>query len=534
MLRFCQHPILRYQWMRYLPDDSISDEFWRELKPLIVSQLRKTPILLPWSETTPRLPIDVYYVPAFFRDKHGQPLVADSENEEYLSPKYTSNDIERLGPLGLPKINWGHVLERFCSDLTTKNPKMWADNPIDKDWHMRVASLLLNGLKSNVGKRIKSLKLIPLQGSTPVSANANLSTLWISAANRSIYFPKTGNIPIPSDLGLDLVEQTAASNNKRMTLFSQLGVTNAHPGDIVSLITKRYTNSSTCTMCESIAHLQYLYWNLPQDKPDLERTIYLIDKEGQAVLCIQSHKEHMYFEEKEEEWQQLLKRRPLEDEEAPGHNVHFLNSKYFEAVSTTASRHGRSWKKWLSEVAGVQNYLQLLNPQGNSVSDEFKYIMDYRPEKLVGLLKRFWSFYEPKVPVVLKDIRGSRVPSVKNLAGNLQSTFLPLPSLRNLALGLQIVHFPFLTMPDELTDENEKDWQFLTVFGVRSSDEFQFYAIALQRVALENQAGCEPNVLDALFKIYDALGKKCLNSADSEHIWQVFIRLLLIPLTSYQ
>lgn len=540
VLHFCQHPILRYQWMRYLPDDSISDEFWRELKPLIVSLLKDTPILLPWSETTPRLPNKVYNVPHYLRDKHGQPLFADSEEEEYLSPHYTSDDLKRLDPLGLKKIHWENILARFCSALTTKNPKMRVNNPIDENWHMRVAKLFSKGLSrtaDKLHKRIKSLELIPLQGSTPVSANVKRIIRWVTAENMPIYFPNTGNIPIPSDLGLALVEQTAASNNERKILFSQLGVINASSSDIVSLIIKRYTSSRICTMDENIAHLQYLYWNLPQGTTNLERTIYLFDKEGQAVLCIQSHMEHMYFEEEEEDWQQLLKHGPIENGESSGLDIHFLNSKYIDAVATTELQHGRLWKQWLSEIVGVQSYPQLLNPKGNSLSDEFRHVIKYRPEKLVWLLKRFWPVYEHEIeelPAVVRELRSCKVPSDEEVAGTLESTFLPLPRLQELAWGLEVVAFPFLTMPEELTDENGNDWQFLTAFGVRSSDDLHFYVNALQRVALENEVGCGPEVLDALFEIYHALGQKCSSVADSKYIRQVFIRLLLTFLTSYQ
>ena len=46
---FCKHPSLRYRWMRFLPDKSISDEFWKSLWPLILENLQVTELLEPWS-----------------------------------------------------------------------------------------------------------------------------------------------------------------------------------------------------------------------------------------------------------------------------------------------------------------------------------------------------------------------------------------------------------------------------------------------------------------------------------------------------
>ena len=236
----------------------------------------------------------------------------------------------------------------------------------------------------------------------------------------------------------------------------------------------------------------------------------------------------MYFEEEEEKWQRLFKRGPIENPESPGLNLHLLNSKYIDAVSATVRQHGRSWKQWLSEIAGVQNYPQLLNPKGDSLSDEFRYIIKYRPEELVWVLKRFWHVYKHKIkglPAMVRELRSCKVRSDGEVAETLESTFLPLPRLQELARGLQVADFPFLKLPEELTDENADDWQFLAAFGVRSSDDLHFYVNTLQRVALENGISCPPHAIDALFKIYDALGQKCLAEADSKYIRQVFVLL---------
>ena len=188
ILHFCQQPILRYQWMRYLPDDSTSDDFWKELYPLIISLLKDTPILLPWSEKKFRPSSKVYYLPPWLRDQHGQPLFADSEEEEeYLSSHYTSNDLKSLESLGLKKLRWQDILARFDAHLKTKNPKMRVNNPIDENWHMRVAQVFSKGLATKVDwlcKRIKSLKLIPLQSSIPVSSTAKRITCWVTAEKR--------------------------------------------------------------------------------------------------------------------------------------------------------------------------------------------------------------------------------------------------------------------------------------------------------------------------------------------------------------
>ena len=72
VLKFCDHPSLQYQWMRYLPSNSISDEFWKTLQPKIIYLLRNTCCLRPWSETSLCLPRQLHWVTSDFKDKNGE------------------------------------------------------------------------------------------------------------------------------------------------------------------------------------------------------------------------------------------------------------------------------------------------------------------------------------------------------------------------------------------------------------------------------------------------------------------------------
>jgi hypothetical protein len=174
------------------------------------------------------------------------------------------------------------------------------------------------------------------------------------------------------------------------------------------------------------------------------------------------------------------------------------------------------------ELAGVQSYPQLQNPNRRTLSDEFKYVIEHRPEKLVGLLKRYWSFYEPQMTDdVVRVLKECWVPSDEHLAVDLKSTFLPLPRLKAMVERLEILDFPFLTMPEELTDEDENEWQFLKRFGVRSrgrSDDLYFYVEALSRIADENEDECNSDILRALFDVYGAIERNCSSSNDAAYV----------------
>ena len=101
VLQFCQHPVLQYEWMNYIPeDDKISSRFWSELLTRIKERINKTPVLWPRSRSSLRLISQLRIVPRDFRDRHGYPLVPDlSEKEEmYLDRKYCTG-----GHNALPK-----------------------------------------------------------------------------------------------------------------------------------------------------------------------------------------------------------------------------------------------------------------------------------------------------------------------------------------------------------------------------------------------------------------------------------------------
>ncbi|KAF4628320.1 hypothetical protein G7Y89_g9830 [Cudoniella acicularis] len=492
VLRFCEHPSLRYQWMRYLPDDSISDEFWKTLRPKIISLLTNTRCLWSWSESSLQLPSKLYRITPNFKDRWGQPLFEDSVPEEYLSQDYSNEDFRLLKILSVRIISFARMITKIRADLEKTNSKMRATDT-DKDWHMRTAKLLSSPFKmpflEKFIKDVESLELIPLQDGR-----------WVSTEASPNYFPESRSIPIPTDLGLNLVQPAAVANPDRKALLWNLGVTEAPAKKITDLIIKRYDEVSNCTMEENISHLRYLYWNRPHDSSAVDEDIFLMNQNEVPVFRIGASKEHLYFGEEEEEYGpwQLLRSVSVESPSTPVLHVNFLHKAYLEAVPLEALQYGNSWKTWLSNYAGVHSSPQLTDPTLSKISTEFKYIMEHRSEKLAGLLKRFWSFYEHRMaPFVVKKLKRCLVPTTRSDMWMLQSTFVPLPKLIEITERLKIVNFPFLNTPQPLTNEDENEWQFLKRFGVQCTNDLRFYLTALESISEENKDEWRSSSLDA-------------------------------------
>ena len=85
VLLFCKYPTLRYSWMRYLPADTISDEFWSQLWPRIKARLQQLYVLEPFSGKDLKRPGGLRSLVDEMCDASGALLLPDLDEEAYLS-----------------------------------------------------------------------------------------------------------------------------------------------------------------------------------------------------------------------------------------------------------------------------------------------------------------------------------------------------------------------------------------------------------------------------------------------------------------
>lgn len=507
--------------MRYLPSKSISDEFWGSLRPRIISLLSDTPCLRSWSENSLHIPSQLHWVGSDYRDQHGEPLFADLEQEAYLSKNYTPLDFnQHLKALGCTSVTNIILIPRIRHDLGIfLGSKM---RGMDEDWHTRAASKL-STFRGDLLESLRNMNLVPLHTGS-----------WVSMQSLdAIYFPDTEGVPIPTDLGIHLVQHAAILNPARKALFTHLGVKTPRSSGVVFRINKRYSRDGKIPfdVDQCVSHLNYLWWHLPRDSLAIHEAIGLLDQDKKMMSRETERKEHMYFLEKEEEYgpHQLFLSAPPNQ---PGLPVHFLSSSYLREPPSRIPDHGKSWKSWLKEYAGVQYHPQLKHPRLATLSDEFKYIIEHRPGKLVGLLKRYWSLYEPKMPrFVVEELKMCFVPVEGKSILQLHETFLPTPKLKALAERLKLEKFQFLILPEKLTDTNEIEWNFLSKFSVYGMEDVDFYIAALRGIAGQNRDGCSPEVLDSLFEIYSCIERHCSDPSSAaavRYVRSFLLNLLMV------
>ncbi len=385
------------------------------------------------------------------------------------------------------------------------------------EWRTRICKLLsgaFNGSTPRRQKRLRTLALIPLRDGR-----------WVASdSGTKLYFPKTDGIPIPVDLGLDLVCPMAA-NDAWADLLSSLGVMSCPQDSVVSSIYKRYnaTNLENFEVVNAVAHIRYLYWFLPKDRSSLASQVRLTNQHGSLLKKDQ----YLYFPDERDDYSpsKLFK----QDDQLPGHPVHYLHKDYLKAVGPEVIHHGRRWMRWLEESVGVRRIPELCATNHDGLSKEFQYVVKYRSNRLLGTLKRGWESYRPQVNILVEgELRSSAVLLENGRRTPLLRTFLPLPKLKQIAAELHIADaYPFIAISEPLRDEGKLEWMFVEDLRVGIEENLNFYLTALETLKQINPALSTTPARDQLTRIYQKIQSKC--SEDPDRVRYAFVEFSLFP-----
>ena len=532
VLDFCDHISLQYDWPLYLPDTNISDSFWAKLEPQVVRLLKDTPILRPGSGKGLKLPKQLKRVMRSARDLDGEPIFADLPEEQHLSDCY---DWNATGPalkrLGVGRSNYSMLIARAKADLKSKTSRIKSSSR-DDDWHTKAAKALMqiiNTDRQRFEKSVSPLALIPLQDGK-----------WVDS-RRELFFPGGKRDPVPNDLGLLLVDRKALRNASRKQLFRELGVSDCLTQDVIDLISRRYKRSlsgSLPALSQSVAHIRYLYWNLPNNDT-LDEDIVLYDhletpigRQSRGLGgWISLQRKDVFFDTDAAYGARKLFGRvgsdPAESDSAESDSaesdsaesdsaefeplqVSFIHKSYQTIPSADGKGHKQVLNEWLREFAGVRHFPRLENISTGStpaLSDEFTHLIRHQPEKLIGLLHAHWDSYRSfsDNKYIMAALGAAKVPC-DNAPGRiaaLSKAYLPTKILKETckALGAKRgIHF--VKLPDDLAKEPEEEWKFVKAVGTRTELSLQFYFDVLEYLTKRPAVALVP---ENVFKIYHSI-----------------------------
>jgi hypothetical protein len=497
VLQFCNHPTLQYKWPRYIPQN-IPNPFWARLKDKIHELLTRHAVLRGDSHGPLRPINQLKKIGNDFKDEFGNALVADLDEEMYLASEYQQEDIIALNRLGLGVLSFFAVMARFRHDLKQQSSRSRFKSPgTNDDWHTRTAKLLLRPFeekwKSSTLDTIRGLACIPLQNGK-----------WTAITEGPIFFPRTDGIPIPTDLGLRIVEEKSITNSTRKKLFVTLGVKTASVQEVRALILARYKKEKSSVGFEtSLKDLYFLYWtHSPSTTANLRES---------TSLWVFNHRDHpihdeedLYFQSGEEYGFSGLMGSALEV--APynsGQVGSFIHPEYCKGVELLPVKPGGShptFKAWLQEAVGILNHPRLIDPKDpTQLSPIFQYIIEARPEKLLGTLKEHWDSYAAVMRTGLASkISEAVVPNTNTGSKSLKDTFVPSETLIvRCGEFLDLQKFPFLQLGDEPDIEG---WKFLSTLHVGVEDNLNFW--------LQMLYYCKLSKGPFQYEIYEAIQRK--------------------------
>ncbi|KAL3421238.1 ino80 chromatin remodeling complex protein [Phlyctema vagabunda] len=497
---------LRYEWIKYLPCGQSLGRVWEVLPTEIIILLRTEDILYSQESPIPCQPNMLRILLPDHLDSSGLPLFSDrpGANRKYLSLQYDPADIGILRNLfELHDIEDIHMYHRIKQDLESCTSRMLGVET-DSNWHSRAASLLsliLSRCSIGITNMIRELPLIPLNNGT-----------WVNALEKELYFPAANGPEMPRDL-IITVDPTAAANGFRKALFTTLGVTNILPQTVVDRLLKHYSrNGGASDLSFSKAHVSYLYWHLENRADNRLSLVWLYETHGRRIT---SRRSLMYFKTADEYGtHELLK--AYRDPKSPGKNipecpVSYLNPDYMTLFSSSTRRHGSSWLKWLENGLGVRR-IPRIKLDGGSLSTEFRHIIRYRPDKVVGTLKKHWDDYVVDLnPPIIEALSKSEVTCLGGQLRALKDTYLPLQELRDRAQTLGIgLEFPFLQMSSDLkADFVLRGWRFLEEFEVGFEPDLKFYVEVLQQHETRTYRTWGSDTRAKILNTYELIADNC-------------------------
>lgn len=534
VLDFCGHSTLQFQWMRYLPDHTVYDPFWAQVGPQIVRLLKETRILRPWSGGPLKRPDQLKRVPGHFLDEAGDPLFKDMPDEVYLASEYELSDFQLLKILAVSELSFWDISTRVRADLDGPSSK-WKSSTTSDDWVTRSASMLMRPYHHGSDAEILLLESLPLV--------LLLDGSWVSVTSKSIFHsifhPHSDGVPVPTDLGLQLVAPQALKNSARKSLFKEFGLQHCVPKDVIALILMKYDRCLNVPLQDSVSHLRYLYWHLPKEQRDLPKTLYLKDQQSQSVYCAfvtydREIVDDVYFETDGTYDPKQLSAQVKSGSKIirPGFPLHLINQAYIDAVPSEVRRCDMSWESWLACSAGVRRTPRLVKPSDTTaLSEFFSYILTWHPDRLVGILKAHWASYKELMsPPVILALGEVAVPCDGDMDDiPLRNTYLPLPKLMKACQEVEVEQgMPFLKLPVEIDGDAKKDWRFLKIFEVGHQANTRFYLDVLHHFVQTHQSLSEMSK-KALLRIYEAVETHS-KAEDYESIRSDFVVRFCIPL----
>ncbi|CVL01440.1 uncharacterized protein FPRN_11559 [Fusarium proliferatum] len=461
--KFRNHPSLCYEWPLFLPPISHNTPLSQDIRNMVrrhlLLKVDKPGVFRSLSEIT--------IIPNHLRSEKGEPLLELASKDLLLLRDYPQSVVQIFKDHEANVIMQDESFMKLLeADMRRQSPKMHRMDTT-QDWHARVTRLLLR-LSETSALEVKSLPIVSLTDGT-----------WTSMVSGSVYFPKTGDIPVPDSVNLRMVAPSAFQDLDRYALLSRLGVTEP-PVDLVrESILKSLTTSDTIPLQVVNEYLQYLYltheacgWT-----PEQYQEVRILTRDSKLES---SRSKAIYLPGKDHPFSPESLLGPAES--GSSLTCSFLHPETLSYARTQGKSSNISWNRWLCDYIGIREEICLESAGTGKLSSDFLHVVSQSPGKLLDLLEHLLS----KGLLELSS-ESTLVSEIRQLpAGNLcdveftprlQDTWIPhqtLPGIVNLYMERQ-EQFPFLRSIQNDAGGSGTRWNFLSEhFLVGKEDNLDF------------------------------------------------------------
>ncbi|ETI26864.1 hypothetical protein G647_10310 [Cladophialophora carrionii CBS 160.54] len=490
---------LEFTWMRYLPQKPMQG-FWEWLWADIQAELsyRASPILRSRRDELHSIE-HMTTLPDWFIHEN-EPIVADTDEDIYLSDHYESSDVRILEDLGVRQISVTQILERIQLGLSQSAERPIHHIPLDDPWHTAFAALIQRLLRrKSIKKDVERLRIIPLDDNRWVST--------LSLRVDAVYLPylvdeDSVSIKVPDGLGFNKLHETAAADGERASFYTSLGITSCPPDAVTASILEMHQSCKrTGTMFTFKTDLEILFWfgKRPSLLTQSQKRLLLVSDENKLLqgpfLFFPS--EDNYHAEK------LLAATPKEDLHKCGYGI--LDKEYLNSQVANHIRHGLDWRSYLQRW-GVKDFPDLVHEvsAGWKLHSLMELIARDNPDSFVANLKAHWSDYRVDASRIKNDLKNVRVPCLNDSTQRLCDTILPTHELMDMRRDPNLTNLlPFLKLPRDYDTQQSEAWYFLKEFGVICEVNASFYLRAMYLLA---DLG-EDHLLPTCEKIYSGIAQ---------------------------
>ncbi|SPJ70393.1 uncharacterized protein FTOL_00121 [Fusarium torulosum] len=451
---FWRHPTLCYDWPMFLPSPEKNHEvFWDGLDTAF--RKKSNYIVVECRRDSMRTMKDAMFLPDSMKDKDGQPLLEDANNDLFLSSSYSKSAVEALMNHGLNTTGFDAFVALLEDDLKRENSKMKAKETT-VEWHSQMADLLSNFAKRGPShtKILRGLPLLPL-----------MNGKWVSFSFGPVYFSTVLACEIPLCLDIQIMSQVPCRNASRYVLFQRLGVTVATVDQVRDLCATRLDSPRDLSIEDLVCCLRFLYLtHKARDDYQQKQQYYKVQVMDMDLRRIKPPLKAIYLTGT---YHQYSPESLLPVDKFPSF---FLHRTISEAGSSYTRILAPIWKNWLCRSIRVRRDLSLLPEIGVKPFEILENIYKFRPDKFLGFLKYRWGCEGPQLEkyqalvLFLRDFPAKDI-CVGDFPVMLKNTWLPDRDLEMVVKRYvdDLSYFPFLKIEMDDTSQSMKvEWEFLT------------------------------------------------------------------------